>query len=67
MFGATNTVKDNDKEKYLHSSYGKEFDGNSWWSLNNDSARNAIIFPVDNSSSSHADNQRNDFLVLGEN
>ena len=29
LFGATNTVKDNDKEKYLHSSYGKAFDGNS--------------------------------------
>ena len=67
MFRATNTVKDNDKEKYLHSSYWIAFDENSSWSLNNDSARNPIIFPVDNSSSSHADNQRNDFLVLGEN
>ena len=32
----------------------------------NDFARNVIIFGIDNSSSSHADNQKNNFLVLGE-
>ena len=34
--------------------------------LNNGSARNVIMFDVDNSSSSHTDNQKNEFLVLGE-
>ena len=66
MFGATNIVKYNDKEKYVYSDYGTAFDGRGSWSLNNDSARNVIIFGLNNSSSSHTDNQKNDFLVLGE-
>ena len=36
------------------------------WSLGIDFARNVVIFGADNSSSSHTDNQRNKFLVLGE-
>ena len=36
------------------------------WRFNNDITRNVIIFGVDNSSSSHADNHNNNFLVLGE-
>ena len=35
-------------------------------SFSNDFARNAVIFDVDNSLSSHTDNQKNNFLVLGE-
>ena len=50
LFGATNVVKDNDKEKYVYSGYGIVFDGKGSWGLNNDSARNVIIFGVDNSS-----------------
>ena len=34
--------------------------------VKNGSARNVIMFDVDTSSSSHTDNQKNDFLVLGE-
>ena len=34
--------------------------------LLNDFARNVVIVGVDNSSSSHTDNQKNNFLVLGE-
>ena len=34
--------------------------------FNNDTAINVIIFCVDNSSSSHAYNRKNNFLVLGE-
>ena len=34
--------------------------------FDNDAARNVIIFGVDNSSSSHADNCKNNILVLGE-
>ena len=41
-----------------------EFDGVDLWSLGNDFAGNAISFGVDNSSSSHADNHQNNFLVL---
>ena len=40
-----------------------EFDGKSEWGFGNDYARNVIIFGVDNSSSSHADNLTNNLLV----
>ena len=43
----------------MYCGYGIASDGRG-------SARNAIIFDVDSSSSSYADNQKNDFLVLGE-
>ena len=36
------------------------------WSFGNDFARNVVIFDVDNKSSSHADNRKNNFLVLAE-
>ena len=35
-------------------------------SFANDSARNDRNFDIDNSSSSHTDNRKNNFLVLGE-
>ena len=47
----------------MYSSYGIWFDGKGSWSLNNDSAANFVIFGVDNTSTSHADNQKNEFLV----
>ena len=66
MFGATNIVKTNDKEKYVYSGYGLEFDSKGLRSFNHDFARKVIIFRVDYSLSSHSDNLKNDFLVLGE-
>ena len=63
----TNVVKNNDKEKYMYSVYRIDIDGKSSLSFDNDSARNVIIFDVDNNSSSHTDNQKNVFLVLGKN
>ena len=36
------------------------------WSFGNGLARDFIIFGVDNTISSHSDNQTNNFLVLGE-
>ena len=66
MSGATNIVKNSDKEKYVYSGYGIAFDGKGEWSFGNDYARNVIIFGSDNSSLSHADNLKNNFLVLGE-
>ena len=51
--------------KYIkHSVYGIAFDGECSWSFGNEFARNSIIFGVDNSSSSHTDNHKNNFLVL---
>ena len=42
---------------------------NNWkysWSFENDVSRNIVIFGVDNSSKSHTDNQRNNFLLLSK-
>ena len=36
------------------------------WHFGNDYARNIIIFGADNSSSSHTDDLKNNFLRLGE-
>ena len=65
LFGATNIVKNSDREKYVYSGYRIEFDGKGSWSFSDDFARNVIIFGVDNSSSSHTVSIRNDFLILG--
>ena len=63
IFGATNIVKNSDKEKYVYSGYKITFDSACFWSFDNDTARTVIVFGVDNSSSSHTDNRKNNFLV----
>ena len=40
-------------------------DGKDTLSFGNDYARKVVIFVVDNSLSSHAENRKNNFLVLG--
>ena len=62
----TNIVKNSDKEKYVYNGYGIAFDGKGGWRFGNDPAKNVVIFEVDNSSSSHTHNLKNDFLILGE-
>ena len=64
LFDATNVVKYSDKEKYVYSGYGITFVSADLWS-SFDSVSD-IIFGADNSSSSHADNLKNNFLVLDE-
>ena len=59
-------VKHSVKEKKLHSGYGKVFERKSEFNFDNEFGRNVIIFYVDNSSSSHNNNGKNSFLVLGE-
>ena len=66
LFGATSIVKNSDKENYVYSGYEITCNSAVSCSLNNDTARNVIIFGVDNSLSSHSDNCKNIFLVLGE-
>ena len=51
---------------YVYSSYGTRFYNAGSWGFDNDTARNVIIFGVDNSLSFHADNHKNNFLVLDE-
>ena len=50
----------------MYSGYGIIFDCAGSWSFDNDFARNVIIFGVDNSSSSHADNCKNNFIISSE-
>ena len=66
LFGATNLVKNSDKERYIYSGYGITFDCAGSWNFDIGFARNVIIFGADNSSSSHSDNCQNNFLILGE-
>ena len=66
FFGATNIVKNSDKEKYIYSAYKITFNSTGSWRFDNDFAGNVIIFGVDNSSSSHSDNRKGNFLVLSE-
>ena len=66
VFGAASIVKNINKEKWVYSGYGIAFDGAGLWNFGNDFARNVVIFGVDSSSSSHADNRKNNFLLLGE-
>ena len=66
LFEATNIVKNSDKEKYVYSGYRITFDSACSWSFDDYFARNVIIFGVDNNSSSHSDNHKNNFLILGE-
>ena len=48
----------------INSGHRITFDGTGSLSFNSDYARNVIIFGVDNNASSHADNRKNNFLVL---
>ena len=69
LFGVTSIVNysaHNIVKKYVYSGYGITFDSAGSWSFNNGIDRNIIIFGVGNSSSSHADNSKNNFLVQGE-
>ena len=67
MFGATNIVKNSDKAKWVYNSYETAYDGTALWNFGNDFARNIIIISgVENSSSSHAYNCKNIFLVLAK-
>ena len=50
----------------MYRGHGITFDGTGSCSFNNEYPRNVTNFGVYNSSSSHADNRKNNFLVLCE-
>ena len=66
LFNVINIVKNRDKEKYVYSGYVITFDSAGSFSFDNTFGRNMKIFGVDNSSASHSDNPKNNFLILGE-
>ena len=44
LFGATNIVKNSDKQKYGYSGYGITFDSCGSWDFENGTGRHAMIF-----------------------
>ena len=61
LFEAIYVLKNSDIEKYAYSGYGITFDSVGSWSFGNDFDRNVVIFYVDNSLSSHADDCKKSF------
>ena len=57
LFGAIR-AKNRDKTKWVYGDYGIAFDRK----VERNSARNVLIFGIDNSSSSHTDNRKNNFF-----
>ena len=62
LYGANNLVRNSNKIKHVCNGYAIAFDGDTPWNLGNDFARNVVFFGIDNSSSSHTDYLKNDFL-----
>ena len=61
LFGTVTLVWNIVKSKFIFNRRGTAFDGEGLRSFGNDIARNAVIFGVDNSSSSHTANQKKNF------
>ena len=66
LFVTIKLVRNAIKSKFTYNGRGIAFDGEDSWSFGNDFARDVLIFGIDNNSSSHTDNQKNNLLVLGE-
>ena len=66
LFGAVSLTKNADIDQYKYSGYGIGFDRGGEFSVGNGLGRNCIIFGADLSSSSHANNKKNNILVLGK-
>ena len=66
LFDTVSLVRNARKSKFIYNGWGIAFDGKGSWSFGNDFSRNSVIFGVDNSSPSHTNNRKNNFLVLGE-
>ena len=67
LFGAVSLTKHGDIDQYKYSGYGIGFDRKGEFSFcSNRFCRNAIILGADMSSSVHANNKKNNILVLGK-
>ena len=67
LFGAVSLTKNADIDQYKYSGYDIGFDRHGEFSFGSRGfSTNAIIFGVDLSSSVHANNQKNNILVLGK-
>ena len=63
LFGTVKLARNAIKSKFTYSGGGIAFNEERSLSFGNDFARNVVIFSVDNISSSHTGNQKNNFLV----
>lgn len=66
MLRTVTLVTNATKSKFTYHGSRIAIDGEGSWSIDNDFAWNVIIFGLDNSWLSHADNQNINFLVLCE-
>ena len=67
MVGAVSLTKNADIEQYKYSGYGIGFNRKGEFSFGSRGfGRNCVIFGADMSSSSHANNKKNNILVLGK-
>ena len=67
LFGAVNLTKNADVDQHKYSRYGIGFDRHGQFGFGSRGfGRNAIIFGVDLSSSVHANNKKDNILVLGK-
>ena len=63
LCGTVKLTKNKNKSKFTCNGERIAFDGKGYWSFDNDYDRNVAIFGVDNSSSSHIDNPKNNLSV----
>ena len=67
LLGAVSLTKNADIDRYKYCGYGTGFDRKEEFSFGSRGfARNSMIFAVDLSSSSHANNRKNSIFVLGK-
>ena len=66
LFGAVSLTKNTDIDQYKYSGYGIGFDRHGEFSFSNGLGKNCIIFGANLNSSSHANNQKNNILILGK-
>ena len=66
LFGAVKLSRNAIKRKFIYNGYRIGFDWGASWSFSNDFHRNGVIFGVDNSSSKHSENFKNNILTLSE-
>ena len=66
LLGIVKLMRNGIKSTFTYNSRGRAFDGEGSLNFDKDLPRNAVIFRVDNSSSSHTGNPKNYFLVFDE-
>ena len=66
LFGAVSLTKNADIDQYKYSGYGIGFDRHGEFSFGNGLGKNCTIFGTDLSSSSHANDKKNNILALGK-